>query len=166
MTGMLRIILLKQHDTAAPVSMVGLHCLTMNSLSVLTLYRSKLMLVCLQMMVIMLHCVQLPHMTPHYNFLRKPPADFGWDWGPNFTPAGIYGEVQLLASSFAYLSGAVLCCAALCCAVPCYHVLPHIPCVYVCAVPLAHHTGAVIALVSCTFTCLHAECASLFSLPT
>lgn len=61
------------------------------------------------------HGLQLPHMTPHYNFLRKPPADFGWDWGPSFTPAGIYGTPLLLATEHAFLKGvmSVLCCAAL-----------------------------------------------------
>ena len=44
-------------------------------------------------------------MTPNYNFIRKPPADFGWDWGPNFTPAGIYGKLALVAHSHAYLAG-------------------------------------------------------------
>lgn len=49
--------------------------------------------------------MQLPHMTPHFNFIRKPPADFGWDWGPNFTPAGIYGTPLLVAHDHAYLAG-------------------------------------------------------------
>ena len=31
----------------------------------------------------------------HRNFVRKTPADFGWDWGPSFVPAGITGGVTL-----------------------------------------------------------------------
>ena len=46
-------------------------------------------------------------MVPHYNFLRKPPADFGWDWGPAFAPAGIYGGVLLVAQDTVYITGAV-----------------------------------------------------------
>jgi hypothetical protein len=42
----------------------------------------------------------------YYNYLRKPASDFGWDWGPAFTPAGIYGSVQLQAYSGAFLTGA------------------------------------------------------------
>ena len=41
----------------------------------------------------------------HFNFLRKPASDWGWDWGPAFAPSGIQGEVQLLALSTAYLAG-------------------------------------------------------------
>ena len=41
----------------------------------------------------------------NYNFIRKPGSDFGWDWGPGFAPAGIYGGVQLHAYSAAYLTG-------------------------------------------------------------
>ncbi|KAL0023786.1 hypothetical protein WJX77_005013 [Trebouxia sp. C0004] len=48
----------------------------------------------------------LRHMTPHYNFLRKPPADFGWDWGPTFAPAGIYGGVVLVGHDSVYILGA------------------------------------------------------------
>ena len=29
------------------------------------------------------------------NFIRKPPYDFGWDWGPSFMPTGITGGVTL-----------------------------------------------------------------------
>lgn len=29
------------------------------------------------------------------NFIRKPAADFGWDWGPAFVPAGLPGRVLL-----------------------------------------------------------------------
>ena len=49
--------------------------------------------------------LQLPHVTPHYNFLRKPPADFGWDWGPTFAPAGIYGGVVLVGHDSVYILG-------------------------------------------------------------
>ena len=31
----------------------------------------------------------------HRNFIRKPPSDFGWDWGPSFLPTGITGSVSL-----------------------------------------------------------------------
>lgn len=44
-------------------------------------------------------------MIPHYNFLRKPPADFGWDWGPAFAPAGIYGGVLLVSYDTVYITG-------------------------------------------------------------
>jgi len=33
------------------------------------------------------------------NFVRKPPADFGWDWGPSFMPTGITGAVALVGPS-------------------------------------------------------------------
>lgn len=49
--------------------------------------------------------MQLPHMIPHYNFLRKAPADFGWDWGPTFAPAGIYGGVLLVGYDSVYMTG-------------------------------------------------------------
>lgn len=52
-------------------------------------------------------CLQLPHMIPYYNFLRKPPADFGWDWGPALAPAGIYGGVLLVAYNTVYITGAI-----------------------------------------------------------
>lgn len=42
----------------------------------------------------------------YYNYLRKPASDFGWDWGPAFTPSGIYGGVQVQAYSAAILTGA------------------------------------------------------------
>jgi hypothetical protein len=43
--------------------------------------------------------MQAPHQLGHYNFLRKPAADWGWDWGPAFLPGGL-GKVcvQMLAS--------------------------------------------------------------------
>ena len=61
----------------------------------------------------MLACVdcysvlQLSTMIPHYNFLRKAPADFGWDWGPAFAPAGIYGGLMLVAYDAVYITGMV-----------------------------------------------------------
>ena len=33
------------------------------------------------------------------NFVRKPPYDFGWDWGPVFAPTGILGNVTLSAAA-------------------------------------------------------------------
>ena len=33
-----------------------------------------------------------------------------WDWGPSFTPQGIYGDVQLVAYSSAQLTGEAACC--------------------------------------------------------
>lgn len=47
-------------------------------------------------------------MIPHYNFLRKPPADFGWDWGPALAPAGIYGGLLLVAYDTVYITGDLL----------------------------------------------------------
>ena len=44
-------------------------------------------------------------MFPHYNFLRKAPADFGWDWGLALAPAGIYGGVLLVAYNTVYITG-------------------------------------------------------------
>lgn len=29
-----------------------------------------------------------PGQLPHWNFIRKPGSDFGWDWGPAFAPSG------------------------------------------------------------------------------
>ncbi|KAL3132926.1 hypothetical protein ABBQ38_006840 [Trebouxia sp. C0009 RCD-2024] len=49
--------------------------------------------------------MSLPHMIPHYNFLRKPPADFGWDWGPALAPAGVYGGVLLVAYNTCHITG-------------------------------------------------------------
>ena len=42
----------------------------------------------------------------HYNFIRKPASDFGWDWGPAFAPSGVYGYISLEAYSLAFLTGA------------------------------------------------------------
>eukprot|EP00823_Brevimastigomonas_motovehiculus_P007086 TRINITY_DN6099_c0_g1_i1.p1 TRINITY_DN6099_c0_g1~~TRINITY_DN6099_c0_g1_i1.p1 ORF type:complete len:964 (+),score=272.46 TRINITY_DN6099_c0_g1_i1:92-2983(+) len=36
-------------------------------------------------------------------FIRKAQSDFGWDWGPAFTPIGIWGDVELIYFSDAYL---------------------------------------------------------------
>ena len=44
----------------------------------------------------------------YYNFIRKPASDFGWDWGPAFAPAGIYGIVEIQAYSHAIMTGAYL----------------------------------------------------------
>ncbi|KAK9829297.1 hypothetical protein WJX72_005014 [[Myrmecia] bisecta] len=46
-----------------------------------------------------------PGMLPNYNFLRKPASDFGWDWGPAFAPAGVYGDIKFAGYSAAYLTG-------------------------------------------------------------
>lgn len=35
---------------------------------------------------------------PHYNFLRKPQCDAGWDWNIALSPVGIYGSVTLQRS--------------------------------------------------------------------
>lgn len=32
---------------------------------------------------------------PHYNFLRKPQCDAGWDWNIALSPLGVYGEISL-----------------------------------------------------------------------
>ena len=42
----------------------------------------------------------------HWNFMRKPASDFGWDWGPAFAPAGIAGGAKLVAHSTGFISGA------------------------------------------------------------
>ena len=44
----------------------------------------------------------------HWNFLRKPASDFGWDWGPAFAPCGVAGGVSLEVYSAAHLAGATL----------------------------------------------------------
>ena len=49
----------------------------------------------------------------YYNYLRKPASDFGWDWGPAFTPSGLYGTVEVQAYSTAILTGALPQIAAL-----------------------------------------------------
>ncbi len=43
----------------------------------------------------------------YYNFIRKPASDFGWDWGPAFAPAGIYGMVEIQAYSYAIMTGSL-----------------------------------------------------------
>jgi len=48
---------------------------------------------------------QAPGAFKHFSFIRKPASDFGWDWGPAFAPAGIHGQVQLLALSTAVVRG-------------------------------------------------------------
>lgn len=45
----------------------------------------------------------IPHIAwnnriPHFNFLRKPQCDAGWDWNIALSPLGIYGGVRLLRS--------------------------------------------------------------------
>ena len=45
-------------------------------------------------------------MAANMNFVRKPQCDFGWDWGPCFAPAGIFGKVELAAYNRAHLTGA------------------------------------------------------------
>ncbi|WBU59833.1 beta-mannosidase [Paracoccus albus] len=42
----------------------------------------------------------IPHIfwnnrLPHYNFLRKPQCDAGWDWNIALSPIGIYGDIRL-----------------------------------------------------------------------
>lgn len=32
---------------------------------------------------------------PHYNFLRKPQCDAGWDWNIALSPLGVYGDIEL-----------------------------------------------------------------------
>ncbi|EIE20788.1 glycoside hydrolase [Coccomyxa subellipsoidea C-169] len=44
----------------------------------------------------------------NYNYIRKPASDFGWDWGPAFAPAGLYGTVELQAYSTAILTEATV----------------------------------------------------------
>ena len=34
---------------------------------------------------------------PHYNFARKGASDSGWDWGPAFSPVGVYTAPRLVA---------------------------------------------------------------------
>ena len=64
-----------------------------------------------------LAAAQAPRALPHYNFLRKPAADFGWDWGPAFA-AAVLGSVALEASKDTRITSAcllaVLCQLALC----------------------------------------------------
>jgi beta-mannosidase len=39
------------------------------------------------------------------SFVRKPGSDFGWDWGPAFVPAGIYGGVSFIALNGLQMKG-------------------------------------------------------------
>jgi hypothetical protein len=48
--------------------------------------------------------VQIPRIIPHYNFLRKPACDSGWDWGPGFAPSGL-NAVALVGHSCAEILG-------------------------------------------------------------
>ncbi|KAJ9512581.1 hypothetical protein QJQ45_018907, partial [Haematococcus lacustris] len=47
----------------------------------------------------------VPRSVPHYNFIRKPASDFGWDWGPAVTPMGVHGAITLLSHSAPLLMG-------------------------------------------------------------
>ncbi len=51
-------------------------------------------------------CAECAGGLSYYNFIRKPASDFGWDWGPAFAPAGIYGMVEIQAYSYAIMTGA------------------------------------------------------------
>lgn len=42
---------------------------------------------------------------PNYNFIRKAASDFGWDWGPAFSPSCVIGDVTLTAHSAPFLTG-------------------------------------------------------------
>ena len=53
----------------------------------------------------MLLCMQAPRAVPHYNLLRKPALDFGWDWGPAFAAAGL-GSVYIEACMDAHITRA------------------------------------------------------------
>ena len=48
--------------------------------------------------------VQQPGSIPHFNFIRKPASDLGWDWGPAFAPSGLSG-VKLRGFSSPFLTG-------------------------------------------------------------
>jgi len=45
---------------------------------------------------------------PHYNFARKGASDSGWDWGPAFSPAGVYTAPRLVARSAMLLTDVVV----------------------------------------------------------
>ena len=39
--------------------------------------------------------IQWNNRLPHYNFLRKPQCDAGWDWDIALSPLGVYGDIVL-----------------------------------------------------------------------
>lgn len=46
-----------------------------------------------------------------FNMARKPASDFGWDWGPAYTPSGIHGAVDLVGYDHAVIQGGgTVCC--------------------------------------------------------
>ena len=51
----------------------------------------------------------VPHIAwnnriPHYNFLRKPQCDAGWDWNIALSPLGVYGDIWLRETNPTLLS--------------------------------------------------------------
>lgn len=45
---------------------------------------------------------------PHYNFARKGASDSGWDWGPAFSPVGVYAAPRLVAHASMFLTDVVV----------------------------------------------------------